>query len=797
MNRISQHASRLDIAPLLCTPLVSIVLLVGAAHWAFADPLFGPKRDFTTGNGPYSVAIGDFNGDGKQDLAVAISTSGTVSILPGYGNGTFGARADFATGSGPYSVAVGDFNRDGKQDLAVANSASSTISVLLGNGAGTFGAKADFATGSGPYSIAVGDFNGDGKQDLAVANSTSSTVSVLLGNGDGTFGAKADFATGTSPYFVAVGDFNGDGQSDLVATNHVSGTVSVLLGNQSVTSWAFAAKADFATERFPYKMAAGDFNRDGRIDLVVTKPTDYSCGSAVEKVSVLLGLGDGTLGATTEFETGSCSFSVAVGDFNRDGKLDLAVTSFVSNTVSVLLGNGNGAFGAKADFATGSGPYSVAVGDFNGDGKPDLVVGNYGDGTVSVLLGNGDGTFGPKADFGTGAPGGDDAVAVGDFNRDGKPDLVVAMSNSGTVSVLLGNGNGTFGAKADFMSGGSPIAVAVGDFNGDGKQDLAVANATSPVSVLLGNGNGTFGAKADFTTGKDPRSVAVGDFNRDGKPDLAVANYNYQYGGGSTGSVSVLLGNGNGAFGAKADFVTGENPTSVVVGDFNGDGKPDLAVANYRSNTISVLLNVRDTTRPIVVVGSPNGGETWAEGSSHSITWTAADNIGVDSVNVDYSLGGPAGPWFAVGHSLPNSGTTSWILPSQASDSVIARVTAFDHALNAGSDVSDGFFRIVPTSVGVGEKTAVFALARPTPNPSSGSLRLRFSLEREGAADLEIMDVAGSRVWKTRWTALSEGEHSVVWDGRTTTGAPTGGGMYFLRLRAPSGTRTMKLVRVK
>jgi len=226
------------------------------------------------------VAIADVSGDGKPDLAVADSTSNTVSVLLGNGAGGFGAKTDFTTGLWPLSVAIGDVSGDGKPDLAVANTGANTVSVLQGNGAGGFGVKTDFATGTSPWSVAIGDASGDGRPDLAVANKGSGTVSVLLGNGVGGFGAKTDFGGGSGPVSVAIGDVSGDGKPDLAMAIEGSYTVSVLLGNGA---GGFGAKTDFATGASPRSVAIGDVSGDGRLDLAVAN--NYS-----STVSVLLGL---------------------------------------------------------------------------------------------------------------------------------------------------------------------------------------------------------------------------------------------------------------------------------------------------------------------------------------------------------------------------------------------------------------------------------------------------------------------------------------------------------------------------
>jgi len=330
---------------------------------------------FGAGTDPDSAAVGDFNGDGKLDLAVANEGSNNVSILLGKCDGTFQAAVDYGAGSNPSSVAVGDFRDDGKLDLVVANDGSDNVSILLGNGDGTFQAAVNYGVGSAPTSVAVGDFNGDGKLDLAVVNELSNNFSILLGNGDGTFQAAVNYGAGLSLFSVAVGDFNGDGKLDLAVASGGSDYVSVLLGN-----------------------------------------------------------GDGTFKTAVQYVAGLEPISVAVADFNGDGKLDLAVANYESNNVSILLGKGDGTFQAAVDYGIGTENYpatpgSVAVGDFNGDGKLDLVVGGVESdnvSVVSVLLGNGDGTFQAAVNYGAGA--GQTSVAVGDFNGDGRLDLAAPAS---------------------------------------------------------------------------------------------------------------------------------------------------------------------------------------------------------------------------------------------------------------------------------------------------------------------------------------------------------------------------------
>src|SRR5438034_1180689 len=282
--------------------------------------------------------------------------------------------------------------------------------------------------------------------------------------------------------------------------------------------------------------------------------------------------------AHRDYPSGYGPASIATGDVNGDRIQDLAVANQLDDTVAVLLGNVDGSFQRPVSVYLGpnSSPCSVGIGDFNRDGRLDLAVANSGANTVSILPGNGDGTFQPALSLAAGT--GPASLAVADFNGDGKSDLAVANTGSNDLSIILGNGDGTFQPLRDFDAGSGPTAVVTGDFDGDGRQDLAIANGgsagmdgASTVSVLAGAGDGTFGAPRAFAVGSVSSALAAGNFNGDAISDLAVAN-------SYSTTVSVLLGTSVGSFPAALTLNVGLNPEGLTTADFNGDGHPDLAV---------------------------------------------------------------------------------------------------------------------------------------------------------------------------------------------------------------------------
>jgi glucose/arabinose dehydrogenase len=347
----------------------------------------------------------------------------------------------------------------------------------------------------------------------------------------------------------------------------------------------------YATGTHSHGITSADFNGDGRLDIATA-----NAGS--NDVSVLLGNGTGTFAPTSNFGVGVEPKSVFAADFNGDGRIDLFTANQSTNNVSVLLGNGDGTFAPSASYAGVPNAHEAVASDVDGDGDLDIAVAGWGSNTIRIMQNNGDATFSNFTDYSVDT-GGHHSLQLADFNGDRRPDIAVTSYDTASISVLLNTGGGAFGSSTRYAVGSNPHSIRAGDLNGDGLIDLATANeGDNTVGVLLGNGNGAFAPVVNYATGSVPKGVAIGDINGDGRVDLATANTagnypNQDNPGGNT--ISLLSGRGDGTFTAPTAYTTGRTPFSLNIADFNGDGRVDIASANWHTGDAGVLLNSPST----------------------------------------------------------------------------------------------------------------------------------------------------------------------------------------------------------
>lgn len=570
---------------------------------------FSAAATFAVGAIPDALSVADVNGDGYADVVTANPLSQNLSLLVGDGTGQFGAATLLSVGpdAEPSAVVIADATGDGHADIVTANkgqdgsglpppSLPGSVSVLAGDGAGAFAAALQLPLGpvSGrAQGLAVGDVTGDGRADIAVSRPFANGVSVLASDGVGGFAAPAYRPTSIEPVVLALADVTGDSHPDVVVGNAYQMSISVL---PSDGAGKIGFDGHLAAGADPNTVLAGDFDGDGRADIAVTNMTGND-------ISVFLNSGAGTFAPEVRHAVGTTPTKIIRGDVNEDGHTDLVVANWGRGDVSVLFGDGAGGFAPASTFSvqfTGDEtPYSVALGDVNNDGHLDIVTANWNfvNESISLLLGTGNGGFNlqaPTLSPGTQGPYHLEDITLVDVNGDGNADIVTANYAANNLSLLMGDGAGHFAAVTNIATDLAPVQVAAGDVNGDGRVDLVTLNTTAhDVSVLLGNGAGGFFAAQNypiypiFTVNEYNAwawGLALGDVNGDGYPDIVTADSNSE-------TVSVLTNDSSGGFAALAWFDTGSQPLSVAVADFDGDGQADVVSANRRNNDVSVLFN--------------------------------------------------------------------------------------------------------------------------------------------------------------------------------------------------------------
>jgi hypothetical protein len=620
---------------------------------------------------------------GNANYSAAAPVSRSFAVVPAGASGslTETTGSPFAVGTNPYFVAVGDFNGDGNLDIATANNDSGgSVTVLLGNGTGGFTAApgSPFAVGTNPQSLAVGDFNGDGNLDIAAANFGSNSVlangsvTVLLGNGTGGFAAApgSPFTVGIWPTSVAVGDFNGDGNLDIATANRGSGNITVLLGNGTGGFTAAAGSPLTTAHGTSYSLAVGDFNGDGNLDIAASLYTGSN-----PSVAVLLGDGTGgfTAAAGSPYPAGAYPLSMAVGDFNGDGKLDIATANALNNTVTVLLGNATNIGGAFGFTAAPGSPFAVEVG---------IMSSPY-------------------------------SVAVGDFNGDGNLDIATANSGSDNVTVLLGTGTGGFtAAPLQFRAGNNPISVAVGDFNGDGKLDVATANPTgNNVTVLLGGLAATSASLSTTAASSIAYGIAVPltlTVTPTADPFIATDPLGAFFGGtttfydGATAIGTATMTVSPYIFTPAAPLAPGSH---TLTAGYGGDTR------NLASTSGSVVVTVTQAAQAIAFTTGPPASEAY--NGSFTVAATATSGLAVT-----FTSSGGCGNIGAT-YTMTSSATACSVIASQLGNTDYAAATQVTQAVSATVAVQTiAFAGAVPASAVFGSGAVTLTATSNAPSPA-------------------------------------------------------------------------------
>ena len=501
--------------------------------------------------------------------ALFVAHDSGISVLVNDGGGWH--RRDVASSSYARDFAVADLDGDGRADLIVADQGTNQLTVLHGTADGAFAPGEHLATVHAPRRVILADLNGDRQPDVLVIGDEG--LVLHLGQPGGHFDAAQRLQAGDQLSDVAVADVNGDGRPDLAVLDRSRSTLSFLLAD---AGGHFVAGDSYLVGSGAEVALLADLDGDGRIDALTLNRLG-------DNATVLRGRGGGVFDGIVCLPGGIGDLTaIAVDDFDRDEHPDLAVASEDGGRVGIFLGRGDGRFRPLLPITVGRQPRALVVGDFNQDDLPDLAVVNFGNDAVAILQGDGHGGFAAPHTVSVGT--GPSAISIGSFGSDTSTDLAVVNSLSDSVSVLYGDGHGQFPAVETFQVAARPSFLIVGDTNRDGHQDLVVGSQFSEsIAILLGNGHQLTAPKTDKLSGTAHPSVAE-DLDGDGQMDLVNVDE-------SAGMVEILPGTAPGEFGKPIRLYVGRDPHAVAIGDFDRDGRPDIAVAHRTTQTIAILLN--------------------------------------------------------------------------------------------------------------------------------------------------------------------------------------------------------------
>ncbi len=589
---------KLDLA-LISLNKVNVLLSKGGGY-------FDTAKVYSVGSFPKSLLVKDFNSDGKLDIAVVNAQSNNVSILKGIGNGNFNVAINYSVGTFPSDICSGDFNSDNRLDIGISYGGNvNYLTILYGNASGGYTATNINNVDSFPTKINSGDFNGDGKLDLAYIKSSNlnDSVSISLGNGLGTFTKAGKFGALSEVRSFMTDDMNNDGKSDLTFCTYAYGITddSVKIFT-SFNNGMFQNKTAYyiGRENFLVNLRSADFNNDGKADILLSNIFGNN-------LMILLGQMNNAFSSPKSYILDAMPSSTYIADFNNDGILDVSATTSESGTgnsnwtsnfhfVSFLFGLGNGEFAGGRSYYSGNTSSRFHLSDFDNDGKFDLAVSNFNSPyAIKILKGQGNGEFLNMSTYLVNQR--PLYIKSADFNKDGIMDMAFNYFQNNVISIMFGLGNGNFGAANNHSSGSYTSDVEkfdVVDINNDSNLDLIIAKPSlSNVTVSLGTSSGTFSPPVTYSVGNYPTDICVGDFNNDNQLDIAALNY-------GSNSLSVLNGTGNGTFMSAVNYPLGNHPIMMTKGDFNADGKLDIVIAHSSlstpsssiyNNKIAILIN--------------------------------------------------------------------------------------------------------------------------------------------------------------------------------------------------------------
>ncbi|MBD3334501.1 MAG: hypothetical protein GF355_03205 [Candidatus Eisenbacteria bacterium] len=822
--------------------LVLGMLLAGLCPGSLAAPdRFEARRDYPVPSHTYGATLADLDGDGWEDL-VNVSYTPNLQIRFNNRDGSFGDPVSYTVGCGDArDVVAADFDRDDDLDLALTCRGSNRFTILWNDGQGGFPDYIHYMyVGEEPESIAAADLDGDQAPDVAFALRMEDSVAVYVNDGEGNLSFHGKYYSGGhEPQDVCAALLNGDAYPDLVVAHRYGGNIAIFMNRADGT---FDPPVLYPIEQAPLGVAAGDVDGDGIQDLVAVNANPGFDPTENSGIALLRGFPDGTFGPAEYTYFGAASIDVELGDLDLDGDLDAAVAEGpwelgYAQEWYFLENDGTGSFTPHDPYPTSDAPWRVLVSDIAGGNEPEVVLVCCGGPTISSFHNLGDGQFRDAETLLSDVDTPD--CASGDLDGDGDRDLVVTIRGGYQVGVFSNDGSGSFSDIDFYPAGGLPRAVQIEDYDGDQDLDLAVGLASSQIAIFLNDGSGAFSSPETYYAGVSPSWFVPSDLDKDGDKDLVAPSFDSMY-------LTVLWNDGLGGFADWKRLYVGDYGWNVTVDDFDGNDWPDIAVLGATGGTQEVWIffndgagafldpvklavedgdglksiasgNFDEDGLPDIAVADwymylrvhilwNEGGGVFAEGEPLVsgrypclIEAEDVDDDGVDDLLVGYEINyhdiglfRSAGnrsfkPGEFYGCPMDPLGFDLADLDDDGDEDLTV-------ATERGTSILWGRTHEI-TAIGASRRAA--GLIQSWPNPFQGSTRLTFSLESPAPVEIGVLDVTGRSVWKLMAGVKSPGLHRFSWDGRDESGQAVASGVYFLWARIGGRAEVRRVVRIR